>query len=352
MNIRGSLVLAFLLTFGSIQAQTDFKPGFIIKQNGDTLTGEIDYRGDMLMGHICTFKTNDNIIVKYSPNDITGFRFKDSKYYVAKEVGGKNVFLEFLINGQVKVYYLRDRDGDHYYIEKEGIGLSELPYVEIVKYSEDKDKPNYSLYKSVNHIGILNIYMKDAPGFQARIANVKKPDRKNLINLTKDYQNIVCKDNACLIYEKKLPALQVDLDIIGSFVYFRDPAVYNNKNSFQPGILVRLGMPLTNEKLFLKSGVLFSNSNSDFEEETFYKIPIQIEYVYPIGIVRPTLGYGINIFNTSVNQTVSFIAGLNIKVYKSIHIELNYSVDFTPKYFLVPNSLYSQTISTGLLIKL
>lgn len=352
MKLKVLFVLVFFLTLGSSHAQTDFQPGFIIKLNGDSIIGVIDYRGDMLMGRICTFKTNDNVIVEYSPTDIIGFRFKDSKFYVSKNVGGKKVFLEFLINGQVKVYYLRDFNGDHYFVEKEDMGIQELPYEETLIYSKDIDKPNYSVYKSKNHIGILNIYMQDAPGFQTRIAKMEKPNRENLIKLSKDYHNIVCKDNACIIYEKKLPALIVELDIIGGLTYYRDPDILNKKSTFQPGILFRLGMPLTNEKLFIKSGLLFSNIESDFGKQKFYKIPLQLEYLYPIGIVRPKIGYGIDILNTSIDQTVSLITGLNIKLFKSIHIELNYEVNFIPKYFLLPTRLFSQTISTGLLIKL
>ena len=135
------------------------------------------------------------------------------------------MFLEFLINGKVKIYYHRDQDGDHYYIDKEGIGLNEIPYKEEIKHSEERDNPNY-LSKSIYHIGLLNIYMKDAPNFQSRVSSIGKPDRENLIKLTKDYQNIVCKNDACIIYEKKLPTIKLEVEIVSGIclLYTSDAA--------------------------------------------------------------------------------------------------------------------------------
>ena len=351
MKITGLLILGFFLTLGSIHAQTDFQPGFIFQQNGDTLIGAIDYRGDMLMGRICTFRTKDNVIIEYSPADIIGFRFYDSKFYVSKEVSGRKVFLEFLINGQMKVYYFRDIDGDHYYIEKEGIGINELPYKEEIKSSKKRDQPNYYLSKSIYHIGLLNIYMQDAPEFQSRIATIGQPDRDNLIKLTKEYQKIVCKNEACIIYEKKLPTLKLDIEIVGGIANYPNSINTLNKHNFETGILVHLWMPLANEKLFFKSGILFSSINPDTGKEPVYKIPIQLEYVYPKGIVRPKLAYGINLYSPFI-QSVSLSAGINIKLYKSFGLGLNYDIEFIPKFFFIPKHLFSQTILGGILIKL
>lgn len=351
MKLNGLLIFGFLLILESIHAQTDFRPGFVIKQNGDTLKGEIDYRGDILMGKICTFKTNGNESRAYYPTDIIGYRFTDSKYYVSKNIDGNQMFLEFLIDGKVKIYFLRDGNGDHYYIDKEGIGLNEIPYDEEIKYIEGRAESNYYLSKSIYHIGLLNIYLQDAPNFQSRIAAVEKPDRESLIKLTKDYQNIVCKNEACTIYEKKLPAIKLGLEIVGGIVNYPESVNSLNKHNFETGILVHLWMPAANEKLFFKSGILFSSINPDTGKESVYKIPINIEYVYPKGIVKPKLAYGINLYSPFF-QSVSLSAGLNIKLYKRVHLGINYEIEFTPTFFFVPKDIFSQTILAGLMIKL
>ncbi|HLO90715.1 MAG TPA: hypothetical protein VK172_06060 [Lentimicrobium sp.] len=52
---------------------------------------------------------------------------------------GKKVFLEILIKGKISIYYLRDLEGDHYFIEKEGQPLINLPYKEGIITRNGKD---------------------------------------------------------------------------------------------------------------------------------------------------------------------------------------------------------------------
>ena len=66
-----------------MSAQTDFKSGYIIDLKGDTIFGQIDYRGDVLMSKVCKFKDDQDKITEFAPNEIAAFRFTDSKYYVA-----------------------------------------------------------------------------------------------------------------------------------------------------------------------------------------------------------------------------------------------------------------------------
>ena len=82
MKLKGLLLLVFLSSTGLVRAQSNFKPGYIIKNPGDTIYGQIDYRGDLIMGRTCKFKSDDNTVVKYFPGDIIAYRFIDGKYYI------------------------------------------------------------------------------------------------------------------------------------------------------------------------------------------------------------------------------------------------------------------------------
>ena len=205
MTIKRLLFLGIILLTELVNAQTDFRPGYIINPNGDTLKGNIDYRGDRFMGITCRFKPETmRKEIEYTPDDILAFQFIDSKYFISKYVNGRKVFMEFLIKGKVCIYYLRDDKGDHYFIEKEGIGITEIPYEEGIKYSNNKSY----FYQSTKHLGILNFYMQDAPDFQPRIARIGKPEHYNLIKLAEDYHNSVCKDVKCIVFEKEVPLLK------------------------------------------------------------------------------------------------------------------------------------------------
>jgi hypothetical protein len=104
-------------------AQSDFRPGYIVNNNGDTLTGLIDYKGNQANARKCIFKlSNDASEEKFTPDDIKAYRFIDSKYYVSKKVMTEDstetqLFLEYLIDGIVDIYYYLSPSGDNYYVD-------------------------------------------------------------------------------------------------------------------------------------------------------------------------------------------------------------------------------------------
>ena len=199
MTLKGFIFFGLFICAGLLKAQTDFRPGFIVTISGDSLKGMIDYRGDMLMSRICKFKSNDNEILEYSPGDIIAFRLNDGKCYISKDVNGEDFFLECLIKGRVSIYYRRDNEGDHYYVDKEDLKLAEIPCEEGLRNVDGKSV----MYKSAKHYGILNYYMQDAPEVRSRIENIKEPERQNLIKLTEDYHKAIGEGDRYIIYEKK-----------------------------------------------------------------------------------------------------------------------------------------------------
>jgi hypothetical protein len=370
----GLILLNLLLFTGFSHAQTDFRPGYVIKPGGDTLFGEIDYRSDLLMGEVCRFKINDKENeIRYSPDDIIGYRFIDSKYYISKEVNGKRLFLEFLIKGKVSIYYLRDNNGDHYFIEKEGIRITEIPYKQEIRHKGDTDY----FYESTEHIGVMKYYMLDAPEFQSRIERMGKPEHKNLIKLAEDYHNKVCKDESCVIYEKKIPLFKISMEIVGgiyyhNFDYSGDPRTYIIiKKYLQTGVITNLCMPRTSENLYFRSGIIYSNvdayktteslyfdgtgyhtliEKSDNFKKSLFEIPLQLEYIYPKGIVRPKFAYGINIY-APYDLTYSLMGGLNIKLQKSIYLTVMYQLEYYG-LMILPQEMGPQSLLFGLQIKL
>lgn len=351
MTLKKILFLVLFFTAERIiNAQADFRPGYIINLNNDTLYGEIDYRGDLLMSEICRFRIKDSDKeIQYSPDDIVAYRFNEGKYFISKRINSKKVFLEFLIKGRISIYYLRDKKGTHYFLEKEGATIIEIPYEERVIY---KNSETY-LYTSKKHIGILNYYMQDAPELQSRISKFGEPDQKNLIKLAIDYHNTVCKDSECIIFEKTPPQIILNVEICGGIVKFQNTGYNNEKEYFQTGILMHLGMPRVSEKLNFRTGLLYSTLENKNVKEAVYKIPIQFEYIYPKGVVKPILAYGINIYSPFY-QSVAFMGGLNISLYKSLNLRLNYDIDFNPneKFPLLPKSILSQNILIGFVIRL
>ncbi|MFZ4464988.1 MAG: hypothetical protein ACOYN5_14165 [Bacteroidales bacterium] len=333
MIIRQILFLAFLFISGFIRAQSDFRPGFVIQNSGDTLFGSIDYRGDMTMGSLCRFKTAENEIRDFSPFDIPAYRFTDSKYFISREVDGKMVFLEFLIKGKVNVYYLRDDVGDHFYLDKEGERLTELVYSEEVKMiKENPNKEKRYLVKSNKHIGVLSYYMQDAPDLQPKIKSIAKPEQQNLINLAEKYHNEVCKDEECIIFEKKLPLFKANLEIIGGFVDFGLEDDIADGLFFQSGVLVHIWMPRANEKLYFKTGIIYARPEFNNGKRTNYlKIPMHLVYLAPKSMkIRPTASIGL----LSPSYSAGFLVGINETVSLGVQSWLNFYAN--DRFFLLP----------------
>jgi hypothetical protein len=355
MKNKAFLLLAILSSHFLAFAQTDFRPGYIITNSNDTISGEIDYRGDLLMAQRCTFKSSEEIKTEYTPFDISAYRFTNGKYYVSRDLNGRSAFLEYLIKGKVNVYYQRDQEGDHYYMDKEGVKLAEIPYKEEIRYKEGEnhfDHSVYYLYQSIVHKNFLALYLQDAPKLEPRIYNLEKPEHQNMIRLAKDYHNIVCKDETCIIYDKKPPFLGIALEPAGGLVNYSNQEDLKDKNYFQFGVFMHLWMPRTNEKLFFRTGLLYSTLEYEAKVR-LWKIPIQLEYISPKGKVRPKAAFGINLYKP-MHQSVALMVGMNMKLSKSIFWSIDYDIDFTPtsQFPFIPDKLLSNNLSTGIYFKL
>lgn len=194
------LSLIFVVLCLSSIAGNDFEPGFVITLKGDTLSGYLLTQSGREASRHCVFRENINAKnVIYAPGEINGYKYTGGKYYVTKTIRvdslrEKTYFFEYLIKGIASIYFLVDDNGEHYYVEKDRVGLVELTE-KLETYDGVHVKP--SLYK-----GKLRVVMNDSPGFEKEIAHVKL-NHESLISLAKDYHEKVCTSEECIVYEKK-----------------------------------------------------------------------------------------------------------------------------------------------------
>ena len=283
-----------LLLTSTLMSQNEFRDGYIINNSGDTLFGQVNYRGELFMARECIFKdTISNTSKTLLPDDIAAYRFVNGKYYVSKEIGDNKVFLEFLINGEVDIYFWRNKYGDHYFIENDKTGLTEIPYNEGIKYIDNK--PVY--LESTKHTGVLLYYMQDAPELQSQIKSMKKPDHKNLTRLAEDYHNIVCKDEDCIIYESNKKPIEFELYIEGGYLklYFDNVStVLKQKDPLNLNLSFYVSMPRVNENLYFKTGIQYKGIIADTGnvKYTVLTFPFALEYRFQRKKFQPTLGFG------------------------------------------------------------
>lgn len=349
MRVRKSTPAIFILFLGmalNVMAQTDFIPGYIITNEKDSIHGFIDYRGDILNSARCVFKTNkDSEPMVYLPSEINSYRFTDSKYYISKKIPKKEadsilLFLEFLVNGEARLYYYRDRDNsiNHYFIEKKDNSIYELTNEEV---ELSIDGQNY-VRNTKRHIGVLMYTFSEEPELYPKI-NEAKLNHKSLISLTKDYHELVCEPGeTCMVYEKKPPIIKIMIGTSLGMTYslikfhgyepFYDDINLLTEAVFDPathpiaGIRISIDMPGFNEKLSLIGETQFENGHY-YSERRYqpsirtYKEKIDINlssvrnnislaYNYPKGKLRPTAFIGgsiLYIFNQNAKITTEYM---------------------------------------------
>jgi hypothetical protein len=338
--------MKYLMTAGFIflsilglMAQSDFRNGYIIKNDNDTVHGLINYKGNKANARKCIFKQNiDSENQLFSPNEIKGYRFTDGKNYVSKALGKENIleqiFLEYLINGIIDIYYYRDELGEHYLVDKGNSTMYEL------KNDEKEELINNVRYikESKEYIGILKAIFKDSPTLSKKAETIKL-NHKTLIDIAHDYHNEVCNDQECIIYEKELPKVKSTYGFIvglnGMSIsetgYITDDLYFikNSKFGFNIfpsiGLYYKINMPFENERLYFQyegtySRINLTGSDSYIESEyhlnylndytltlnTFNNL-VLLKYELPNAKIKPTFqigGFARYFFKTEYTQNL------------------------------------------------
>ena len=102
--------LVLSIVYGGISAtmtmaQTNPKPGYVIKNNGDTIRGNVDFRTNEKLSKQCVFWADgESGGMTYKPGDIEGFRFDNGgKYFVTRRLNVTGepelYFAEFMVQG-------------------------------------------------------------------------------------------------------------------------------------------------------------------------------------------------------------------------------------------------------------
>nr|WP_319401007.1 hypothetical protein [uncultured Carboxylicivirga sp.] len=331
MRLRNYLLLIlFFNVCSNIVAQVDFRPGYIITNSLDTVTGLLDYRGDVRNMKVCSFKENETgDVIQYKPTDIYGYRFESGKYYVSKYLEDKSVkdtvFVEFLLKGIYNLYFYKNPNYLAYYIDSRDGGLLVLDNDEMII---EKKGTKYVKHSN-RYIGLLRYTFNDCPEIQRDIVGASL-SHKSLINITKKYHEYKCDGEQCIIYEKKIPVLTVDIEpFVGyslSKMSLKQLGVVEDmdldlSHSFSYGLALNLNLPRFNEKMSVAFnfqmnddnyyGTSFIDHNRVYNDKYYCDIKtkslltgIELRYTYPKGNFRPELFIG-GCFNYLLDSDMS-----------------------------------------------
>ena len=316
----------------SANGQSDFRPGYYITNDLDTIHGYIDYRGDLRNSRLCVYKSESKAEpVKLKPGEIMAYRFDQGKYYVTKSVESeeskKQVFAEYLVNGIANLYYYRDDELDHYLIETEDGRL--IPLVNEKKIIE-RDGVKLA-WESNEHVRILKATFADCWELQPKIDKVAL-SHESLINITSDYHNYVCEDENCIVYQKETPRLRVnigiDFGITSSSLRFTKHPIFGDlmfPRSLDPviGLHAKFIFPRINEKISLllrtewsksyffnyqmeskPTGIIYHNDIHIHFNST--RLMLGLQYTYATSRIKPTIALG-PVFNYHLDYAFKHI---------------------------------------------
>ncbi|HAF27580.1 MAG TPA: hypothetical protein DCG75_00895 [Bacteroidales bacterium] len=350
--MRKALILYFLLHFNLfLIAQNNFREGYIITLEKDTLFGELDFRNDIKNSKNCIFKDESNFIRQYNPYEIESYRFTDGKYYISKSIKREDeisqLFVEFLVKGLKDIFYYRDNIGFHYLIAYKNDTIVEIPYFEKII---NKDSANY-FWESKVHSYYLKEYFKDCEKISLDIEKINQPGFNNLILLTRDYHNYNCSENTNIEFYKPKPLLKIAIEPQFSIIKYK----YTDNYAMQAGGLFYLWLPRSNENMYFKTGYLIAKF-SDINKIS--RIPLQFEYLSPKRIVRPKFDFGISVLLIKVDKykpykslTMVTSGGILIKLFKEVYLDLDIEIDLL-QFTFETDFFISNSVRTGIYFKI
>lgn len=331
-NILLSILAIYLIFFApSLFGQKDYKSGCIITNTNDTICGFINLNGNYRNSEECDFKENLEAMPKLlTPNDIKGYKFSNGKVYVSKSItineNNKKVFLEFLVNGIVDLFYYKLPYNEYFFIEKDST---------LYQLSNDEKElildEGFFVQKSNQYIGILAYLFQGDPKLSAKIEKTKF-DYKSLINITSEYHNMICHEYKCIDYTKSTRLglqLEPNIGLINSwlglktssnYAYDIKPVIGLNLR-FQPAkthYLWNFLVGISFSKNYFKEDFLnklYNNVLKTYRIELDYsvlRVPIILEYSFPARKFQPFISAGYtNILLLNPKYEVRHIKSIN-----------------------------------------
>jgi len=324
-------------------SQSDFTPGYILKSETDTIRGLLKNNTDITNTKYCEFKQNEKAAVQlFAPNQITGYRFFNGKNYISKgiEFGSneKKMFVEFLVEGKVNLYFYRDFLGNHYLLHKRGIPIKEISQSNELIQRNDTVLQRKILIKR----GLVQYFLQDCPQLFPEIEKLTFCTHENLIQLLLKYHNLACPNDMCILYVKESPVIkfyiQSTVDIFNALSLLSFGNTYDSGFGWYRtttiGVLGGMSMPLTNEKLYFRTGFIFSRVYTN-PESNIYKLPLEFQYNDDTKRVSPTFGLGLNLIYTkyipfAVHPTMN--VGINANITKRIFVSFFTDLEYLSSF--------------------
>lgn len=289
------LFLVLSLYVQSIFAQADFRPGYIVNINRDTIQGFILYSEGNQKFTRCYFKTSlQQPETKYTPADIVGYRLKNDSYFSVRSVKmdletKEQFFAEILVQGRATLFKILDR----FYLEdnQQNIFPLEQTSREVVQ-----DNKRF-LRTDRKYLGILNWKFSDCAKMKRQINDVTLHERELTIAFEK-YNS--CFNQQTTSFKDQKPWTRhavgvasgviftnLDVDGLASFI---DSKKFKHDTGMAIGLRYTISSPRISEKFSMNVGFTFQKASHKSDMRTSdtrdivsmqynaFRIPVSVTY--------------------------------------------------------------------------
>lgn len=172
---------ALLLSSASAWAQTNFRPGYVLPLSGDTLRGEVDFRGERRNAALCRFRpAAGDASVEYKPEQLRGYGFSGGRDYQSQPLptgAYSPVFVQVLVAGKASVYRFTTEDDEELYYAQASAAPTLQPLIqrdttitEVNPQTRSETKTRTRLYPFRN---VLWTLMADCPAVQTTLTHAE-----------------------------------------------------------------------------------------------------------------------------------------------------------------------------------
>jgi hypothetical protein len=326
---KAILLLLLVLPIAAF-SQKDFRPGFVVLNNGDTVRGLILYRLGSRISDECTYRaTKKGETRVYKANELQSYAVTNDKYYASMALDSatkEKVFVEKLVTGKVSIF----RYHDTFFAEKDKLYKLEKS----VKKVNDKNVWYEQEYKK--YAGTLNFLTLDCGSMGGKAFNADLNEH-DLVGLAVEYNR--CMDHPYVDYKQFKPHHTISYyPIVGvsstnlsfsSDYYHYITSKRTTVSSVAPayGVGVEFVQPRSIENLSANIELIFSNHHfSDLAENernmmhitedinidySRLRIPLSLKYNFTTGQTSPYVRFGfmmnlffnghIKVYQTSTN---------------------------------------------------
>lgn len=271
---RINLVFFCFFTF-ALYSQSDYRDGFVLTNDNDTINGLVNYKESHGQYTICKFKkTKKSKPIEYSTNDIKAYWFVNDKYFISKPIKTdekvENKFLEYLVKGKASLYASRE----DYYVQ---IGDGSLNLLENEKVEVHIENKTY--HKNSNrYIATLNYLLRDCEEIKDKI-EIFNLNEKQLTKLIEKYNACFEEESVSFKKNKKWVELRTSIQLglamssmnysisTSEWVTSKFPISY----SITGGANSDIYFPRINERGFFNLGVYYQKTSFEGSHSAEYK---------------------------------------------------------------------------------